>query len=253
MADFSLIQTHPDVEEIINKLISGTDPKSISDWLKLKYPDDNQTHLLISIKLLKEFQQSEYLNYYDQAIKDLNKTKNNEKINKKLALSIQNNKTYQERLNEVVDKKIDILEEYKKLRILYLARIEQLFDKIQEDPDIINSKNEYVLTKYTEQFMGLLEKMDKIINNRPDQIIQHNHVVDYVNQYTAILQQTVLETFKEIDSESAFLFMEKYAENIKKASLPEFSESKSVTDDKILKDVQILNNKLLEGSDEQIS
>ena len=62
MPDFSSIQQHPDVEEIIDKLLNGTDPKSISDSLKLRYTEDSESHLLISIKLLKEFQLNAGLN-----------------------------------------------------------------------------------------------------------------------------------------------------------------------------------------------
>ena len=242
MPDFSSIQQHPDVEEIIDKLLNGTDPKSISDSLKLRYTEDSESHLLISIKLLKEFQESEYLNYYNQAKQDLSKIKNKGTINKKLALSIQNNKTYQERLNEAIDEEINILKEYKALKLLLFSRIEQVFDKIQEDTAVINSKNDYVLTKYTEQFMSLIEKIDKVINNRPDQVIQHNYVVQYIEQYQSILQQAIIETLREIDSEASNLFMEKIAEKMSSLKVPELNPP---NENKILQEVQTLSAKLI--------
>ena len=242
MADFSLIQQHPDVEEIVDKLLNGTDPKSISDWLKLKYTEDSESHLLVSIKLLKEFQESEYLNYYDQAKQDLAKVKNKGVINKKLALSIQNNKTYQERLNEAVDEEINVIKELKALKLLLFSRVEQVFDKIQEDPTIINSKNDYVLTKYTEQYMSLIEKIDKIVNNRPDQVIQHNYVVQYIEQYQSVIQQAIMETLKEIDSEASFLFMEKLGEKMTSLKVPELNPP---NEKKVLQEVQTLSAKLI--------
>ena len=242
MPDFSLIQQHPDVEEIVDKLLNGTDPKSISDWLKLKYTEDSESHLLVSIKLLKEFQESEYLNYYDQAKQDLAKVKNKGVINKKLALSIQNNKTYQERLNEAVDEEINVIKELKALKLLLFSRVEQVFDKIQEDPTIINSKNDYVLTKYTEQYMSLIEKIDKIVNNRPDQVIQHNYVVQYIEQYQSVIQQAIMETLKEIDSEASFLFMEKNEKKMTSLKVPELNPP---NEKKVLQEVQTLSAKLI--------
>jgi len=87
MADFSLITNHPNCEEIISKLVSGTVPKEVSRWLKLKYPNKDQKHLNLTIKLLKDFVNSQYLDTYNQFTNDLVDTKNN-KSNSYTCLSI---------------------------------------------------------------------------------------------------------------------------------------------------------------------
>ena len=44
--DYSIILNHPLNQEIISKLITGTDPKEINQWLKLKYPNKEDAQKL---------------------------------------------------------------------------------------------------------------------------------------------------------------------------------------------------------------
>lgn len=209
MSDFSQILNHPDNEEIISKLMGGTDPKVVADWLKSSYPEKDQKHLHLTIKLLKDFLGSSYADYYTQAETHLATVQSGGKLDKRLASSLLNNKTYQERINEVLDNKIELPDAFKRLETLIMARFEQVFDKIQEDPALVNGKTDFVLLKYIEQYMNLLEKYDRHHNNRPDQVIQHNHAVMYVDQYTALIQEAIRETLAEIDQEAASLFQDK--------------------------------------------
>ena len=55
MSEFGLIKDHPDSKEIMSKLLSGSEPKDVAQWLKLKYSKKNQSHLRLTQKLLKEF------------------------------------------------------------------------------------------------------------------------------------------------------------------------------------------------------
>ena len=71
MADFSTILNHPDHEEILSKLFTGTLPKQVSQWLKQKYTKPEQKHLHITIKLLKDFVNSDYTDYYNKVSKDI--------------------------------------------------------------------------------------------------------------------------------------------------------------------------------------
>lgn len=244
--DFSHILNHPDVDEIVSKLLTGTSPKSVVDWLQLKYSKDEQSHLHISSKLLSSFQDSPYLDYYQQVEKDISKTKNGTKLDKKIADSLSNNKTYRDRLNEVLDKKIDANQAFQRLQILFETRMEQIFDKIQEDPGNIRKDVEGSLIKYMEQYMSFVEKHEKIINNRPDQVIQHNHVITYFDQYTLLMQDAIRETLMEIDPDAAFLFMEKLSERTANLKPPSFDDvSPQKVESKLLNEAKSLEDKLL--------
>lgn len=245
-AAISIILQHPDNEEIISKLMTGIDPKDVADWLKLKYPNKEQSELRVSVKLLTDFVKSDYTSAYKQVEKDLFAIKNGEKIDKKLANSLVNNKSYQERLSEIVEEKLELLNRFKALDMILRTRVEQIFDKIQQNPENVNGKTDYVLLKYIEQYINLIEKYDKHVNNKPDQVIQHNHTLMYIDQYTACIQDAVRETLAEIDQETAMLFLEKIADKMQKLSPP---NTEPISEKQILSEVNVLHNNLLTMKD----
>jgi hypothetical protein len=77
---------------------------------------------------------------------------------------------------------------------------------------------------------------------RPDQVIQHNYVVQYIEQYQSVLQQAIIETLKEIDAEASNLFLEKIAEKMSTLKVPELNPP---NEKKILQEVQTLSAKLI--------
>lgn len=218
--DFSAILLHPDKEEIITKLLTGVLPKKISQWLKLKYSQKEQHHLQISIKLLDEYNRTHVGNLMEHLQRDIAVVKSPDPTGemKVLAKSLLNNKTYRERLLELANSQLDIKKMIKDLVLIINERVEQVFDKIQENPT--NFKADYVLIKYFELLLNATEKFDKIVNNAPDQIIQHNVSVKMVDQYTAALQEAVRKTLAQIDTESAMLFVEILGQELRKLESP---------------------------------
>ncbi len=217
MSDFSRIINHPDAEEIVGKLVNGVKPKTIVDWLKLQYPQDDQKHLRLGQALLKDFLDSN-LDLYATIQSDVKAAKNNN-LDKEISDSLKNNKTYKQRISEIANKEIDIKNMLVNMETLLRDRIEQVFDKIQQNPDSL--KPDYVLIKYLELMMNYAEKYDKIVNQSPDQIIQHNVSVQVMDQYVVILQNCIRQTLAQIDPEASSLFLELFNEEIKKVQLPD--------------------------------
>lgn len=244
--DFSLILNHPEVDQIVSKLLTGTSGKTVYDWLQLKYPNDNQSHLRISCKLLQEFQNSPYLDYYKQVEQDLQKIQNNQPIDKKISASLLNNKTYKERLNEAADEKIESAQMLKQAHVIFLTRLEQIFDKIQENPSEIRRDTENALLKYLELWMNFIEKYEKVVNNKPDQVIQHNYLITYYDQYIELMRQTIIDVCQEVDPSMAFLFMEKFNEKNAKLQAPELSKPENISEKKLIEEAKLLQNKLIE-------
>lgn len=210
--DFSEILAHPDHETIASKLATGDSTKAVNQWLRIKYPDKEQKHLIIPVTVLQEYA-DKYINcMMDQVRNDLLATKRGEKIEKKLAASLLNNKTYQERLNEAVDQEIDIKKEIRNIGIIIRARAEQIFDVIQNNPN--NIKVDYTLIKWCEMLLSWAEKFDKIHNNAPDQIIQHNISVQHVEQNIAVFQEAIRETLAQLNPEVSLLFMEIFSKKM---------------------------------------
>lgn len=218
--DFSNILSHPDKSEILSKLLTGTDPKDINQWLKLRYPDKEQKHLVIPIKQLQDFSKSQYTEFYNQYSQEITTTiQQGGKLDKKLAESLLNNKTLKERLSEHAVKEINVRERFISLDLLIRDRVEQMFDKIQENPG--GSKMDYVLLKWVEQYLSLLDKYDKSQNNRPDQLIQNNYTVQYIDQQTAAIQEAYRRVLSRIDSSLALMIIEEISKELAKIRPPQ--------------------------------
>jgi len=208
MADFSLITDHPESRDILSKLLSGSTPKEVAQWLKLKYSSKEQAHLRLTQKLLKEFNNSQYTNVYDQFKRDIvqvsKKDKDNDEV---LSASLLNNKTYRDRLQQIADKEFNILRVLDNLIVVTHDRLEQVFDRIQEKPGSFEGDN--TLLKYINTMFEISDKLEKIRLSAPETIMAQNITMQAVEDYMAIYQEAIRETLAEIDPDTAMLFMDK--------------------------------------------
>jgi hypothetical protein len=235
--DFSKLLSHPDKDEIISKLVTGVQPSEVSDWLKLKYSDDDQKHLRLSQQLLKTFIANN-LDLYKTLQDDIVAVNSGQE--KEISESLRNNKTYKERLTELVDQELDI----KKLMIetifLIRQRVEQVFDKAQENPESL--KPDPTLIKWMELLLNTTEKYNKIVNQAPDSIVQHNVSVQVIEQHTAFLQDAIRETMAEVDPQMAYVFLDKL--NAKMEKIKEPQNAADIPLEKRLSEAQMLEAKI---------
>jgi hypothetical protein len=236
-----MIVEHPDAAEIVNKLLSGINAKDVSAWLKLKYSKKEESHLKLSVKLLKDFAESEYCNLENQYMKDLTTVQSGGKIDKKLSASLMNNKSYQERLMEVADKDIDVKKMLVGLIKVCQDRAEQVFDKIQENNS--SFKPDYVMIKYFELLLNMIEKFDRIVNHSPDIIVQNNISVQAIDNYTNVLQDAVRDILGEMDPSLSTRFLDLLYDKMKELNLP--PPSTPLTSDQKTQQVSILQEKVL--------
>jgi len=246
MSDFSNILEHPDSEEIVARLLKrGESPRQVNQWLKLKYPDKDQGHLRLTIKCLKDFSTSQYTDCYTQFAKDLTTHKTGGKINRKVADSLLNNKTYQERLNEVAEKEVEIVDIKQMMQSLIFAsyeRMEQVFDRIQEDPR--NFKGDRIFLEYLEKIFNMFEKHEKLLNSAPDQIIQHNITLQAVESNTNAILEAIRETLAQMDSEASLLFMDLFYSKLKNLNAPPTDD---MSHDDRVKDAKVLREKIIDA------
>lgn len=222
--DYSTILLHPNHEEIVTKLITGVSPKDISQSLRLRYPDKDQKHLHISVKLLEDYAAAHVGNLMEHLQKDIvavkSTTQSESKGDKPLATSLLNNKSYRDRLVQLVDQEVDIKNMIKELVLMIRERIEQVFDRIQENPSAVG-KNDYALIKYFEVLLNAVDKFDRIHNNAPDQIIQHNVNIQMVDKTKAVFVEAVRKTLAHMDAESSILFVENISEALRTLEEPQ--------------------------------
>lgn len=217
----SKILEHPDREEIVAKLCIAIDPKDISEWLAAKYTAAGDKKYLLTAKNLQSFKDN-HLDVYQVIKNDFAKAKTAivQGTEDQLQLAIQNNPTYQKAVLSVVEQEIDLKQTIQQLCRAVETRLAQIYDVIQEDPRNINTKIDRMLVEYVEALGGLLEKAYKILNEGPDQVIQHNITVQHIDQHITVFYEVIKKVLSQMDLESSMYFMELFNEEISKIQDP---------------------------------
>lgn len=244
MADFSLITDHPDSKDILSKLLSGSTPKEVAQWLKIKYPDKEQSHLRLTQKLLKEFNNSQYTNVYDQYKSDIvqvsQKDRDKDKV---MSASLLNNKTYRDRLQEIADKEFNILRVLDNLVVVTHDRLEQVFDRVQENSGSFDG--DATLLKYINTMFEIADRLEKIRLSAPETISQQNVTMQAIEEYMAVYQEAIRETLAELDPDTAMLFMDKLYNKLNELKPPT-----PLTQDERIQEATVLHERVVgEGED----
>ena len=246
--DFSSILSHPDHQEIISRLVVGGNPKEVSQWLKIKYSDKDQKHLHLSSKLLQDYIDShvDVANQFKQDQQALTAPQPSSLSHKekKMSAALLNNKAYQDRLIEYADRQIDVKKIIQNMVFIITDRVEQVFDAIQQNPS--SAKADYPLIKWFEVLLNAVEKCDKIVNQAPDQIIQHNITVQQVDRHVFVIQEALRRTLSQVDPEAAAYFME--IMNKEMANIKEPSANAALPIDSQINELKLLNDTLTQQS-----
>jgi len=199
-ANFQKILDHPEKTNIISKLVSGDDPKVVSNYLKDKYPKPDEVHLRIPATVLKEFIDT-YADHHGYVKKIIQRDADS-KIDKKIADSLMDTRAWRDRVIDGVKKEINYLDKLDNVLTILETRSEQIFDMIQNDPE--NTRTDYVFTKYMELLMLAIEKGDKIKNDRPDVRIEHTYTVQMVEQQSVAFQNAIRRLLERLTPEYGY-------------------------------------------------
>lgn len=234
---------HIDREEIISKLAADNTPEDIHYWLEAKYSLASESKLVISVKTLKAFKDN-YLDFYKTLKEDFGQVKtalaNNTSIDD-LDLAVKSSPVYKDAMMTALSQEINLKETIARLCVAVETRLAQIYDIIQEeaqyDPRNINTKLDRVLQGYIEIFTPLLEKANKIINEAPDQVVQHNITVQHIDQHIAIFYEAIRQTLAQMDMPSSMLFMELFNEKLNALKDPTLSPPDRMNEVKALNGV----------------
>lgn len=199
------ILNHPEKDEIVSKLALGLSSKEVNQWLRDKYAE--QKSMVISEKSLDEFKE-EFLDCYQQIQNDARALQTSTiSVAEEASALVQNNSAYRNKLQEYVNKEIDIKTIVKNMVVGIEARAQQVFDQIQEDPS--NFKKDYVLINWFNALTNVLEKYDAILNGPADKIVQQNNInIQVIDQYSSIFQNVIREVLSRLDYETSMLFID---------------------------------------------
>lgn len=209
------ILEHPDKDEIISKLLSGTSVSDIAEWLEAKYVSVGEKKFVLSEKVISSFQK-DYLDIYNIIREDIAKTKTNKlTAEEELKLEIQGSPQYHNILEKYANNEVDIKVIVKRLVATIETRAAQVFDQIQEDPR--NIKMDRTLIEWFNTLTVVLEKYDTILNGNPDQInIQNNINIQIVDQHINVVYNVIKEILSKLDYDTSLLFIDMFNEEMKK-------------------------------------
>lgn len=237
---YKQILLHPDRDEIINKLVSDYSIKDIHEGLSSRYSSPGEKNLILSERTLKDFKLN-YLDFYNDIQSDIFKTKLSlqDPNSESLDLVVKNNTKYRDTMMKLANNELDIKIMIAKLAAAIEIRVEQVFDSIQSDPDIVNTKVERVFLEYVEVLGNLLEKAHKFSQAPADQVIQHNITLQVVDQHIAVFHDVIKEILSHMDLETSLYFMEIFNKKMSELKMPN-KEALPTTEAK-LAEVKILN------------
>jgi hypothetical protein len=217
---YSKIQTHPDKEEILQRLLGGDSVRNIESWLKQKYPyaKDKQ----ISFMSLQSYRKT-YLNLDNKVIKDLQKERKQLVIAKRQEdrlEMVQQTKAYQTGLaNYVQDSLIDYNAEMLKM-------MQEIGDGIEQLKDINATKsshlNHQAIATYLNQYKGIIEMHHKLIKDQ-EKRVGNKLESDYetLNKKMSILIDAVKDAFNQTNPDGLFVFLRLVKEKMQAAGIRE--------------------------------
>ena len=157
------------------------------------------------------------------------------------------------RMAEVTDDEIDFRKKWKQLLYMLEARMEQVFDKVQENPG--STKADYVMGNYFELWHLALDKADKMLNDRPDVKIEHSYTVQMVEQQSVAFQEAIRRVLIKLDPALSNLFIDLLNEELRGMKPDDDRVKKSLHKDKehvnkLLDKAEIIEGKLDDDKDE---
>ncbi len=209
---YEKILNHPDRDQIISKLTAGESVREVSAWLKEKYPNTKPNQLAFTT--LDEFRRK-YLNIHGTILDDLKikfKEQQAEEVKDGLKHIVKKNKSYQEKLDEFIDDKIDWRKKLVQFLNVAETRFSQVFDKSQNNPD--SFRGDETLIKWMKEMRDLVIEIRKA-EGAPDQVIQHNVTVQAIDEQANIIHQAIFKTLMKMDFSFASVFIDQLNETLR--------------------------------------
>lgn len=220
---YKKILEHPDKDEIIAKLVIGSSPTGIHDWLKTKYTNVSEVKFVLTEKMLTSFKNT-YLDFYNDIQADLSKTKSaiTTDTTDQLELAVKGNPAYQDAMMQLASGELNVELMMAKMALAIETRIAQIYDIIQEDPRNINTKTERLWRELIETSGNLLDKYYKWKEGN-NTTITHNVTLQVVDQHISVFHDVIKEVLAQMDLETSLYFMEVFNEKMAKLKMPESS------------------------------
>jgi hypothetical protein len=216
------ILEHPDKDEIISKILLSISPEDINEWLTSKYSGINEKKLILSVQVLKNFQEN-YLDVYSFIQEDIAKTKLAlaNKTEDQIELAVKNNSTYKNRMLELAGKEIDVRSMIATLCEAVQDRLATVFDNLQENPDTINPRIDRLLIDYAETLGNILEKYYKFTEGPAVQTVNNTITLQVADKHITVFHDIIRKILSSMDLEASLYFMDLFHKEMAALKMPE--------------------------------
>jgi len=202
------ILAHIDKEEIISKLTNGESVRGVEAWLREKYPKNK--NLWITAVTLQEFRKK-CLQLEGAVLQDLQE-KREEKKKETEAIELQQKvamtNAYNDKLNEIVDTKLDVARKILELDSLIEDRMAYWFNAIKSGEESA-SKGDKELRLFMDRMMNLLGQYKKFVDGMADKTVDYNVNITVVNDQITMIRDVMRDCIAEMAPEQAMIFMDK--------------------------------------------
>ena len=202
------ILNHPNKEVIIKKLLNGESVKNVESWLAKEYSKPKEKKYRISFVTLQHFRKN-YLNLEGDVLESIKQAKeddilSNKEVEKKATIAGSN--AYQEKINVILNEKIDVTRKLIEMEALISSRLEYYFNTMQTGSSLQVDK---VFLDYIKAQQDIMRDWKKLVEGMADKKIEHNININIINEQITVLKSVVYETLRDLDPKLIPVFMEK--------------------------------------------
>jgi len=215
MAPNAKLLTHPDKEEIISQLVNGAPVRDVAEYLRIKYPGEENAHLRVSFSTIQSFKKA-YLDLDGQIAADVRAAASEviaaRRLDEGRELVVETS-AYKRKINEIVDGKLDVQREILKVFTLLEARTEHFYNLLATY-EFPNAREERVFQGYIDQLFKLIESYKKYVEGYSE-AVEHNININVVNDQIGMIRDAVRKSLEDTSPEMTIKFMDNLNRNMK--------------------------------------
>jgi hypothetical protein len=200
------ITTHPDKDEIVEKLIKGESTRQVEAWLKSMYPTKKKLH--VSFVSLQSFRKN-YLKLENEAIRDLQKERKRLQVEKR-------HEQQQENVQKIQSYQVGLANYVQSSLLDYNAEILDLMNECKEGikqlKDLNAGKgshlNHQAITAYLGKLQDVVQMHNKLVSDQDKKAAnRQDENVEQLTKKMEILVEAVKEAFNQTNPEGLYLFV----------------------------------------------
>lgn len=235
------VADHPDLDEIVRLMNSGWSVRKLEKWLKERYPNDASRWL--SYATLQTFRR-DILDLSGDALEQLKKKSdsgNRSESKEDIIKRVRQTPAYQAIIEGLSDDAISVQKELFRINRIVKDRIRDHIETLGEGRDLRVDKQ---LLKWVEQLRLLAQDYAKLVQGRPDHIVEHNININVMNDYMGLAKEAFIQTLQEVEPSKVPRLLELLDEKLKKLK----PQPKEDTAKEYFKEVKALDAKYEEVS-----